>query len=65
LKYLKYVEQGINIDEIPDYAINLGDGRYLWRDIIDVGVSSGVGKALDYPFLNGCHYIYTKIIFLM
>jgi hypothetical protein len=30
------------------HAINLGDGRYLWRDIIDVGVSSG--RTLDYPF---------------
>jgi hypothetical protein len=34
-----------------------------YGDIIDVGVSSGVGKALDYPFLNGCHYIYKIIIF--
>jgi hypothetical protein len=34
-----------------------------YGDIIDVGVSSGVGKALDYPFLNGCHYIYQNNIF--
>jgi hypothetical protein len=34
-----------------------------YGDIIDVGVSSGVGKALDYPFLNGCHYIYQIIFF--
>jgi hypothetical protein len=35
----------INIDEIPDYAINLGDGEYLWRHYW-CGVSSGVGRAL-------------------
>ncbi len=59
-----YVEQGdSSTDEIPDYAINLGDGRYLWRDILDIGFNESSDFALNYPFLNGCHYLYVNNIF--
>jgi hypothetical protein len=64
--FSSYIEQGdINIDEIPDYAINLGDSRYLWRDILDIGFSDGIVKAINYPFLNGCHYMYQNNIFFV
>lgn len=54
-----YIEQGdVSVDEVPSYAINLGDGRYLWRDILDIGFNESNVKPLDYPFLNGCHYMY-------
>lgn len=59
-----YVEQGDDsTDEIPDYAINLGDGRYLWRDILDIGFNESSDLSLNYPFLNGCHYLYINNIF--
>ena len=59
-----YVEQGdVSSDEVPYYAVNLGDGRYLWRDILDIGFNESSEKTLDYPFLNGCHYIYQNNIF--
>ncbi len=59
-----YVEQGDDsTDEIPDYAINLGDGRYLWRDILDIGFNESSDLSLNYPFLNGCHYLYLNNIF--
>jgi len=62
-----YIEQG---DEstggIPDYAEYLGpnDGRYLWRDFLDIGVYDGDGDFLDYPFTNGAHYLHQNICFM-
>lgn len=63
-EYSSYVEQGDNFTVgIPDYAINLGDGRYLWRDILDIGFNESNEKTLDYPFLNGIHYMYDNYCF--
>ena len=63
-EYSDYVEQGdIYTVGIPDYAVNLGDGRYIWRDLLDIGVYKSDDRTLDYPFLNGCHYIYNNICF--
>jgi len=59
--YSNYVEQGDeNTYGIPDYAENLGDGRWLWRDLLDIGVNDGQYKTLNYPFLNGAHYLYNN-----
>jgi hypothetical protein len=61
-----YVEQGdTSVIGIPDYAIDLGDGRYLWRDILDIGFNESGLATLDYPFLNGCHYLYQNKMFYM
>jgi hypothetical protein len=46
-----------NVESIPFYAVNMGDGRYIWRDIEPNDYSNG--SAI--PFLNGCHYIYNSI----
>jgi hypothetical protein len=63
-EYSAYVEQGDNFtDGIPPYAVDLGDGRYLWRDILDIGFNESSDKTLDYPFLNGCHYMYDNYCF--
>jgi hypothetical protein len=65
-EFSNYVEQG---DEstygIPDYAEDLGDGRWLWRDLLDLGISDTSNKPLDYPFINGRHYIHKKICLLL
>lgn len=54
-----YIEQGdTSTVGIPDYAENLGDGRFLWRDLLDIGFNDTQEEALNYPFLNGCHYLY-------
>jgi hypothetical protein len=59
-----YVEQGNEFTAgIPDYAADLGDGRYLWRDLLDIGVFDGEDDLLDYPFTNGTHYIHTNLCF--
>ena len=58
-----YIEQGnLNTLNLPVYSDSLGDGRYLWRDVLDIGVSDAIESNLDYPFLNGCHYINKEII---
>jgi len=54
-----YEEQGDkNTVGIPSYAEDLGDGRWFWRDLLDIGVYDGEGDLLDYPFTNGTHYIH-------
>ena len=63
-RFSSYVEQGDqNTVGIPDYAVNLGDGRYVWRDILDIGFNESDDLPLDYPFLNGSHYMYNNYCF--
>jgi hypothetical protein len=65
-QFSNYVESGdADTIGIPDYATNLGssDGRWLWRDILDIGVNNGQETTLNYPFLNGAHYIYQNYCF--
>ena len=63
-EYSSYVEQGdLQTGGIPDYAINMGDGRFLWRDLLDIGFNESGEALLDYPFLNGCHYMYNNYCF--
>lgn len=58
-EFSAYIEQGdVSTAGIPDYAEDLGDGRFLWRDLLDIGFNDGQEDTLDYPFLNGCHYIH-------
>jgi hypothetical protein len=63
-EFSTYVETGDRFTEgIPDYAVSLSDGRYLWRDILDIGFNESNDIALDYPFLNGAHYMYNNYCF--
>jgi hypothetical protein len=58
-EFSAYIEQGdSNTEGIPSYAVKLDDGRYLWRDMLSIGYNQSDEKALDYPFLNGSHYMY-------
>lgn len=59
-----YVEQGDNNTiDIPNYATLFPDGRYLWRDLIDIGAIQPNAESLDYPFINGVHYMYDNYCF--
>lgn len=61
-EFSTYIEQGDSSTEgIPDYAEDLGDGRFLWRDYLDIGFSDGVNEGVNYPFTNGAHYIHKNI----
>ena len=63
-EFSSYIEEGDRYTEgLPSYAINLGDDRYLWRDLIDIGFNESDEKPLDYPFLNGAHYMYQNYCF--
>lgn len=54
-----YIEQGDNFTGgIPDYAEDLGDGRWLWRDLLSIGFNEGQENPVNYPYLNNSHYIH-------
>ena len=63
--FSSYIEQGdSSTDGIPDYAEDLGDGRFLWRDLLDIGFSDGANEGVNYPFTNGAHYLHRNICFM-
>ena len=49
-------------EDIPTYA-SIINGQYMWRELLDIGFSdNGQPSALDYPFVNGRHYIYQNYL---
>lgn len=63
-EFSSYVEIGNQFTEgVPDYAIRLDDGRYLWRDLLEIGFNESNDVSLNYPFLNGSHYMYNNYCF--
>lgn len=63
-EFSNYIEQGDSSTlGIPSYAENLGDGRFLWRDLLDIGFNDTKEHVLNYPFLNGCHYLHDNYCF--
>lgn len=63
-EFSDYIEQGDEKTEgMPDYATNLGDGRFIWRDLVPMGLNQSNDSPIDFPFLNGCHYIYNNHCF--
>jgi len=63
-EYSSYIEEGtIDTLDLPTYSIPMGDGRYLWRDLLDVGTNDMNEDILDYPFMNGVHYIDSNVLF--
>ena len=64
--FSSYIEEGEeNTFNLPDYAIKLDDDRYIWRDLLDIGINDKTNDRLDYPFLNGTHYLYQNFNFLL
>ena len=56
-QFSSYIETGdINTVGVPAYATYMNDGRYLWRDLLDMGISEGT-NLIDLPFLNNSHYL--------
>lgn len=63
-EFSAYIEQGdVNTVDMPTYALNLGDGRYIWRELLDIGTTDVDVNRLNYPFINGCHYLYQNYCF--
>jgi hypothetical protein len=52
------------VASIPSYATSIGDGNYVWRDILPQGYFDSLsGIGVDYPFVNKKRYLFTNIIF--
>lgn len=48
-----------NPNEIyPDYAQINYDGTISWRDVLEIGYFEDGINGVDYPFMNGCHYLF-------
>ena len=64
--FSSYIESG---DEhtagMPDYKTQLSDGTFIYRDLMDIGITDLKNGALNYPFLNGCHYLYQNYCFYL
>jgi hypothetical protein len=61
-----YIEDGDNIENIPNYAIySRQREKYIWRDIFDVGVTDEDGRIIDLPFMNGSFYTFNDINFFL
>lgn len=55
-----YIEESetSNIYNLPSYAKYFEkEGVWKWRDIWSKGYVNPNGLGVDYPFINGCHYI--------
>lgn len=57
--YVEYSDPNIPTINIPYYAL-YSNGRYRWRDILTKGYIDETGRGADYPFLNGCSYVYNN-----
>jgi hypothetical protein len=66
--YSDYIETGDKdkVDLIPDYAFfSKYDNQWRWRDLYNYGYIDTDGNGLNIPFLNGCHYPFKNIMFLL
>ena len=64
--FSSYIEVGDQFTEgIPSYAVDMGDTRIVWRDLLDIGFNESDAKPLDYPFLNNSHYMYDNYCFTL
>lgn len=59
-----YIEEGTATTAgMPNYTVDLGDGRFIWRDLLDIGRVDIKKDTVNYPFTNGCHYLYQNYCF--
>lgn len=49
---------------IPDYALQVGNNRFLWRETLHIGNMDAAGLP-EYPFANGYFYIHRPINFFL
>lgn len=49
---------------IPDYALQAGRNRFLWREVLRIGNMDAAGLP-EYPFANGHFYIHRPINFFL
>lgn len=50
-------------NSIPEFATHLGNGNYVWRNILEQGIIDPItGDGVDYPFVNKKRYLFKNII---
>ena len=71
---IKYYESVINkaninseeyndIESIPDYAYHIGDGNYIWKNILDDTIVDPFNNnSTNFPFVNQRKYVFNNII---
>jgi hypothetical protein len=48
---------------IPTHATNLGNGNFVWRDILPQGYFDPLtGTGVDYPFVNKRRYLFAPVV---
>lgn len=53
-----------SVSSIPNYATNIFNGNYIWRNILQQGIFDPLTDiGVDYPFVNGRRYLFLNIIF--
>ena len=58
-----YIETGDDTTVgMPEYKYMISPNVYIWRDFLNAG-EGNLGENLDFPFVNGCHYLYKNILF--
>lgn len=63
-EFSNYIEEGDNKSyDIPEYSETMKDGTYSWRDLLDIGFNDANEKTINYPFINGSHYLYNTLNF--
>ena len=68
--FSQFIERGNSGDTtgIPIHAVTTGDdtGDVQWRDILEPGyVEPSSGRGDNSPFINGCHYLYAPLVYLI
>lgn len=61
-----YIEEGDNVYNMPPYAVySRQRDKHIWRDIFENTLSVSDGEVLDFPFLNGHHYVFNDVTFFL
>lgn len=63
-----YIEKGDKdkVDLIPDYSfLSYYEQEWRWRDLYPYGYVDSDGNGVDIPFMNGNHYPFKEILFLI
>jgi len=68
--FSEFIERGNPADTagIPGHAVSTADdtGDMQWRDVLDPGnIETSSGRGNRSPFINGCHYIYAPLTYLI
>jgi hypothetical protein len=61
--YIETAEES-EIDAVPDYSFySESNQEFRWRDIYTYGFIDELGRGVDHPYLNNCHYPFNSVVF--